>query len=141
MTPPELKIRRKELQERVADRLLNRANTLTTNRATLLSEGAKTLAVINGAGAAALATLMTALWEKGGTSSIRHAIVIGMGFLIFGAALAAIAFWPRYLHGLSATANKPRSSPWWKVFAFCVVTSFVFFLIGMIVVLVALHSY
>jgi hypothetical protein len=102
-------------EERIAIRqiIAAREDKRTEQRAQMLLEGLTGLVLINGAGAAALATFLQAVWDKPDAAGLRIWLLQGIAWLAVGVALAAVSFFPRYIHGLSASHARPLRSLWW----------------------------
>jgi hypothetical protein len=109
----------------------DRANVLTQTRNQILNEGFKGLVLINGGGAAALAAFLQAIWDKPAAAAMRMYLLIGIGLLLLGTALAAILFLARYMSFFHPNTNIMTRNPWWWTTIALVSLSLVCFLIGM----------
>jgi hypothetical protein len=109
----------------------DRANVLTQTRNQILNEGFKGLVLINGGGAAALAAFLQAIGDKPAAAAMRMYLLIGIGLLLLGTALAAILFLARYMSFFHPNTNIMTRNPWWWTTIALVSLSLVCFLIGM----------
>ena len=90
------------------------------------------LALINGGGAAALATLLQAVWDEWEPAS-RGMVITGIGFLLGGLAVVPVTFVLRYVNRLNVTRRsyRPlRNWLWWVIMASYAATV-ILFIIGM----------
>jgi hypothetical protein len=80
------------------DRPRRDPSTETATRSVIQNEASKILALINGGGAAALATLLQAVWDKWDPVS-RGMVITGIRFLLFGLAAVPVTLVLRYING------------------------------------------
>ncbi len=108
-----------------------RANLLTNTRAQILNEGSKGLVLINGGGAAALATFAQAIWDKSDAAPMRWWLLFGICWLLLGTASASTIFLTRYFGSLHPNTTTPNKNPWWLAQLIVTILSVVLFIIGM----------
>jgi hypothetical protein len=92
---------------------LVRRNQDNATRATVLTEGYKGLALVNGASAVALLTFFTAMWEKHDALPLKQGIVYAIGILTVGVFLSSFVFFFRYWGAFHPNTYQPRKNPYW----------------------------
>jgi hypothetical protein len=102
----------------------------TAERSAIQNEASKVLALINGGGAAALATLLQAVWGKWGPVP-RGMLITGIMFLLCGLAVVPVTFVLRYINRLTKRSYKPFRNPLWYVINLTHAVSLALFLWGM----------
>ena len=110
---------------------IDRANTLTEVRAEILNESTRTLVLINGGGAVAVATWLQAVWEKTWAHSMLRPQVLGSAILLLGVAFAALCPFIRYVSFFHRNTLEPFRNPWWWVNAVASALSLFSFIAGM----------
>ena len=91
-----------------------RPSTDTATRSAIENEAAKILALINGGGAAALASLLQAVWDKWGPVA-RSMVIDGIGYMLIGLAVVPLTLVLRYINGLLGMSFRPFRNPLWYV--------------------------
>lgn len=109
----------------------DRANTLTEVRSEILNESTRSLLLINGGGAVAVATWLQAVWSEPWASSMLRPQVLGVGFLLAGVVLAAVCPALRYLSFFHTNTAKPLRNPIWWLQTGATALSVVAFIVGM----------
>jgi hypothetical protein len=108
-----------------------RLNKLTEVRAQSVIESAKGLALVNGGGAAALAAFLGQIWDKSGARPIRPYLLVAIGVLAIGVAIAAVLPYLRYRNSLDERSSEIGTSPWWCAHHYCTIFSVAAFVLGM----------
>lgn len=109
----------------------DRANTLTEVRSEILNESTRSLLLINGGGAIAVATWLQAVWSENWAASMLRPQVVGVAFLLAGVLLAALCPFLRYLSFFHPKTATPFKNPIWWLNAGATVLSLGSFLVGM----------
>lgn len=109
----------------------DRANTLTEVRSEILNESTRSLLLVNGGGAVAVATWLQAVWSEPWAASMLRPLVVGVGVLLAGVLFAALCPFVRYLSFLHPKTATPFRNPVWWVNAGATVLSLASFLVGM----------
>jgi hypothetical protein len=109
----------------------DRANTLTEVRSEILNESTRSLLLINGGGAVAVATWLQAVWSESWAASMLRPQVVGVAVLLAGVLFAALCPFVRYLSFLHSKTATPLKNPVWWINAGATVFSLASFLIGM----------
>ena len=114
---------------------IDRANTLTEVRSEVLNESTRSLLLINGGGAVAVATWLQAVWSEPWASSMLQPQVLGIGFLLAGVVFAAVCPFLRYLSFFHRNTTKPLKNPIWWLQALATALSVAAFIVGMVSVM------
>jgi hypothetical protein len=109
----------------------DRANTLTEVRSEILNESTRSLLLINGGGAVAVATWLQAVWSESWAVQMLRPQIAGVAVLLAGVLLAAICPFVRYLSFLHPKTATPFRNPVWWVNAAATALSLMAFLVGM----------
>jgi hypothetical protein len=109
----------------------DRANTLTEVRSEILNESTRSLLLINGGGAVAVATWLQAVWSETWAASMLQSQVVGIAVLLVGVLFAAACPFVRYLSFLHPKTVTPFKNPIWWVNAGATVLSLASFIAGM----------
>jgi polyferredoxin len=110
---------------------MDRANTLTEVRSEVLNESTRSLLLINGGGAVAVAAWLQAVWPEPWAASMLLPQVLGIGFLLVGVVFAAVCPFLRYLSFFHRNTAMPLKNPIWWIQAGATTLSVVAFLVGM----------
>lgn len=102
----------------------------TATRSVIQNEASKILALINGGGAAALATLLQAIWGEWGPEP-RGMVITGIWFLLIGLAAVPVTLVLRYINGLLPQSFRPFLNPLWYLIILSYAVSMAFFIWGM----------
>ena len=105
-------------------------STDTATRSAIENEASKILALINGGGAAALAALLQAVWDKWEPVS-RGMVIDGIRFMLIGLAVVPLTLVLRYINGLLAISYRPFRNPLWYFILLSYLAPVVLFLVGM----------
>jgi polyferredoxin len=109
----------------------DRANTLTEVRAEILNENTRSLVLINGGGAVAVASWLQAVWGETWATSMLRPQIIGTAILLGGVMLAALCPMLRYMSFFHPKTLTPRKNPWWWTNAIASLLSVAAFAVGM----------
>jgi hypothetical protein len=102
----------------------------TATRSAIQNEASKILALINGGGAAALAALLQAVWDKWEPVS-RGMVITGIRFLLIGLAVVPVTLVLRYINGLRPVSYRAFRNPFWYLIILSYAVSLALFVIGM----------
>lgn len=102
----------------------------TATRSAVQNEASKILALINGGGAAALATLLQAVWDKWEPEP-RGMVITGTRFLLIGLAVVPVTLVLRYINGLLPWSFRPFRNPLWYLIILSYAISLALFVMGM----------
>jgi hypothetical protein len=129
-----------EQDEALAKRHAAHANKQTEIRAQTLIESAKSLALINGGGAVAVAAFLGQIWDKTGAQPMRPFLLGAIGCLALGVAFASVLPYLRYRNSLAERSLEAGASPW-GAHHNCTILSVAEFVLGMgLVVIGGLRS-
>ncbi len=98
----------------------------------MAEQGLKALLLLNGGGAVALLAFLQAIWIKHAMSALVAWIVAALVCLVLGAAIAGAVHFLRYMASMTYQkegADEGRKMTW--VHGLATIASFVFFLLGM----------
>ena len=108
-----------------------RANVLTEVRSEILNESTRTLVLVNGGGAVAVATWLQAVWVEPWANSMLQPQLVGITILLAGVFFAAICPFVRYAGFFHPKTATPFKNPLWWVNAVATGLSSLAFLAGM----------
>jgi hypothetical protein len=112
----------------------------TRHRLEIVNQFFRGMLLLNGGACVALLAFVQAIWEKR-PPGFLHVVVYGMAFFLAGLVCSAVSQYARYLVSLHRHFRRDRKAERWRrAFEWLVWLSVAGFVIGAIVILIALYS-